>query len=216
MVSSSHRMFFTGLLCWMVFGLSFSAFSIDHAVKWVEDERPEVIQLVYFKGKLLRDQVLLTWMSAVDLEHNGFSVEMKLNNQSWEKIGWIEATSESFDSPEYKFVFEDLMTGQYYFRLVQEDMFGVETFSNVVSLHFTGQPDSIVAYTDKESALLFFEGPPSERVEHVMLFDFSGNVVFETDHLESGNMVSIAHLASGQYVLECDYNGVRARTHVMF
>jgi hypothetical protein len=173
------------------------------------------MDLVYFKGKLLRDQVLLTWMSAVDLESDGFSVEMKLNNQPWEKIGWIEAPSESTATPEYKFLFEDLMTGQYYFRLVQEDLFGVETYSNVVSLHFTGQPNSLVAFPDKENTFLYFDGPPVGRLERVMLFDFSGNLVLEKGQLETGQMVPVAHLASGQYMLECEFDGIRARTHVI-
>lgn len=205
-----------GLTCMFIFFSPQSSFAAQPVSVSYDEGSPYVIDLIYFKGKMLRDQVVFYWMSAADTEPNGFSVEMKVNDQSWEKIGWVDAASESVNFVEYQFTFQDYMTGEYHFRLVQEDLFGVESYSNIISMHYTGQPNSLLAYTNPGKELLFFDGPPQGSVNRILLVDFAGNIIYETDKPAAGSNLPIAGIPSGQYMLECEFQGIRARTSVIF
>lgn len=171
------------------------------------------IDLVYFKGKMDREQVRLSWMSSTELESTGFSVEMKIDDQPWERIGWVEAYSESWHAPEYTFEIEDLMTGQYFFRLHQIDEFGNESFSEIVSMNFTGQPNSLLAYPNPMNNYLYVEGPAEESITSVALFDLEGSLVQESSN--PGNSIEIQQVPPGNYYLKCIYKGIIAQTMVI-
>jgi hypothetical protein len=171
------------------------------------------MDLVYFKGKMNREQVRLSWMSSAELESVGFSVQMKIDNQPWEKIGYVDAYSESWHAPEYTFEIEDLMTGQYFFRLFQTDEYGNDSYSEIVSMNFTGQPNSLLAYPNPMNNYLYVEGPTEESISSVALFDLDGSLVLESS--DPGNSIEIQQIPPGSYFLKCIYKGIIAQTKVI-
>ena len=171
------------------------------------------MDLMYFKGKMLMDRILLSWMSAAETESNGFIVQMQIDDQPWEKVGWVDAYSESWHAPEYAFEIEDLMTGQYFFRLQQSDEYGNETFSEIISMNYTGQPNSLLAYPNPANNFIYVNGPSEESIKSVALFDLDGLLVYESP--EPGNSISIDKIPAGKYFLKCIYEEIIAETKVV-
>jgi hypothetical protein len=183
----------------------------------IEDKKSlklkSTMDLMYFKGKMLMDRILLSWMSAAENESNGFTIQMKIDDQPWEKVGWVDAYSESWHAPEYLFEIEDLMTGQYFFRLQQSDENGNETFSEIISMNYTGQPNSLLAYPNSTNNFIYVNGPSEESIKTVALFDLDGILVYESP--EPGNSISIDQIPAGKYLLKCIYEEIIAETKVV-
>lgn len=79
---------------------------------------------------------LLTWTTATEQNNRGFFVErMTTSSDLWEKVGFEASKVTNSNSPVgYTFVDRNVSIGTYKYRLVQMDLDGTETVSNVAEV----------------------------------------------------------------------------------
>lgn len=171
------------------------------------------MDLLYFKGKMVNDRIILSWMPTTVVQDGRYSVMLQVTGQPWETIGWLDTYSESWDAAEYMYEIEDLMTGQYFFRIKQVDPDGSESFSEIISLSYTGQPNSILVYPNPANDYLFVYGPTLDEIKRIALFDQTGQMILESN--DESSAISTSNIPHGLYTLICEYGDIVAKTKVV-
>jgi hypothetical protein len=105
------------------------------ALAEVTDNVP--VELASFSAFALNDGVKLEWMTASELNNNGFEIERSLNTQAdFITIGFVEGNGTTTAINNYSYTDRLELTGmqKIYYRLKQIDYDGTASYSNVVNV----------------------------------------------------------------------------------
>ncbi len=170
------------------------------------------IKLISFASESKPDHVLLKWETSWEENNAFFRIERSLSDLNFESIGFVSGngTHDGF----IKYSFKDLKPhqGVNYYRLVDIDINGNESFSKVIRENFDWENQTdldLLVYPNpvdsgEEVQIQFdFDQINEEAVFH--LFDTEGKLL-NSEHLEKSTssgplIVSTQGLSSGIYVL---------------
>lgn len=82
------------------------------------------VELSGFISSIERNNVLLNWSTASELNNSGFDVERCDENEIWQKIGFVQGFGTISSSKNYSFEDRQLNPGKYKYRLRQVDFNG--------------------------------------------------------------------------------------------
>ncbi|MFN0216001.1 MAG: reprolysin-like metallopeptidase, partial [Saprospiraceae bacterium] len=97
------------------------------------------VELLEFSARLQgKNGALLSWATASEKDNRGFEIQQATKNEtkglSFEPVGFVEGKGNSALRNDYGFELNELLPGEYYFRLRQIDFDGSESYSPVRSL----------------------------------------------------------------------------------
>ena len=93
------------------------------------------VELAFFTGKLIDNEVELRWRTETEVNNYGFSVERTTDNLLWSSIGFVDGHGNSNSPKEYSFSdFNIGRTDRYYYRLKQIDNDGTFEYSDIVTV----------------------------------------------------------------------------------
>jgi len=92
------------------------------------------VELVSFSASAEGNSVLVNWMTATEVNNQGFSVERKIANGSFVNAGFVSGRGNSLEPTAYSFVDKGLESGKYIYRLKQVDYDGTTTYSAEVEV----------------------------------------------------------------------------------
>ena len=100
---------------------------------------PVPVELVSFKGNMVDGNVVLSWMTATELNNKGFEIERSRkpgvrSQNEWKTLGFVEGKGTTTEVNSYSFTDKNLSTGNYQYRLKQIDYDGSFEYSNVVEV----------------------------------------------------------------------------------
>ena len=180
------------------------------------------VELTSFRGNLVDGNVILSWVTASEINNLGFEIQRAsytgLSGQKdWLKIGFVKGKGTSTGHNEYSFTDEQINPGRFLYRLRQKDFDGTVTCSNEIEINFS--------LPDEYSLSQNFPNPfnPSTKIKYtvpqyswiqIKVFDILGNeiealvnelkpagkyeVEFNAENLSGG--VYFYQLRSGNYV----------------
>jgi hypothetical protein len=95
---------------------------------------PLPVELVSFNFILNRNDVILNWKTATEINNFGFDIERNsaLQGVAWEKVGFVKGNGTSNSPKEYSYVDKSLKNKKYQYRLKQIDNDGSYTYSQIV------------------------------------------------------------------------------------
>jgi hypothetical protein len=109
------------------------------------------VELASFSADVNDDNVLLKWSTATELNNRGFEVErskvsqrdgkpksQKSNEQSWNKVVFIEGKGTTTETVQYSYVDRPETAGKYTYRLKQIDFDGTVSYSNTIEVDISG------------------------------------------------------------------------------
>ncbi|MBK7378752.1 MAG: T9SS type A sorting domain-containing protein [Ignavibacteriales bacterium] len=166
------------------------------------------VELVFFKGELISDEIILTWITASELNNYGFEVQKSFDKETWEKIGFVIGKGTSTEISYYSFTHSILKSGKSYYRLKQVDYDGTYKYSEVIEVE---------ASTPKEFSLKQnFPNPfnpsttinftiPEKSFVTLKIYDMLGREVAElvNEELETGSFektFEASSFSSGVYI----------------
>ena len=156
------------------------------------------------------NSVLLNWATATENNSKGFWIERSTNNgNTWLDLDFVPSNAKSGNSSsilDYSYIDISPMAGANVYRLKQEDLDGTTSFSNSVSVNYTG--------TTGSSNLLLITPNPVENVLNIKslivnnaaykIFNISGQVVKQSTI--NSNSISVEELTPGIYFLQIQSN----------
>lgn len=92
------------------------------------------VELISFTAELINGKAYLHWVTATEVNNQGFEVEISSDNKNFEKIGFVPGYGTSAEQHSYSFEFNNLLSGKNYFRLRQIDFDGTFEYSSVAEI----------------------------------------------------------------------------------
>ena len=99
------------------------------------------VELVSFRAKTQKGNVMLTWQTASEVNNNGFEIERASISSgaelSWQKIGFVKGNGSTTTAKDYSFTDKPKGGTEFQYRLKQIDFDGTFRYSNVVKASLT-------------------------------------------------------------------------------
>jgi photosystem II stability/assembly factor-like uncharacterized protein len=181
------------------------------------------VELVSFKAEVHNNNVLLSWITASEINNRGFEIERseksearrKNTNEDWVMIGFIEGNGTTTETQSYSFSDNEVLSGNYLYRLKQIDYDGKFEYSNIIEVElripyefFLSQnypnpfnPTTQINYSIKEAGLV-----------HLKVYDILGKEIatLVNENKEAGNYsidFDAFQLPSGVYFYQLRTSG---------
>jgi hypothetical protein len=164
------------------------------------------VELVYFKGKAVDAQNVLTWETATEINVENFEVESSLDSKSFQKIGQVVAKN----SPSVYELSDNAVAHLMYYRLRTNDRDGKSTVSNVITLEnkstaIAQTKPRIHAYPNPVSAVLTIENAQGQNLEIVNTL---GQVVLRFEKAKEMTKINVSALPNGVYIVKTAHERV--------
>jgi hypothetical protein len=167
------------------------------------------VELFSFSAIIYRENVILKWRTATEVNNYGFDVEHKNIDEEWNSLGFVKGNGNSNSPKEYEFIDKKISNaGKYYYRLKQIDNSGSYRYSKAIFVDF----DAPAKYDLKQNypnpfnpeTAISFTLPDNEYIS-LKIFNTLGE---EVQTLFEGNLNAGTHtyffnrkeLASGLYI----------------
>jgi photosystem II stability/assembly factor-like uncharacterized protein len=97
------------------------------------------VELTFFTASYGYNAVNLNWMTATEINNQGFEIQKQGSNKhstisSWGKIGFVQGFGTTTEPKSYSFKDNDITTGTYKYRLKQIDFNGSFKYSNEIEV----------------------------------------------------------------------------------
>jgi hypothetical protein len=96
-----------------------------------------------FKGEQKENTVMLNWITANEHNSKEFLIQRSHNKTDWSVLGSVAAAGNSSNLSTYFFTDVKPVTGNNYYRLIQQDIDGKSGYSKIVNIDFKIENQSI-------------------------------------------------------------------------
>lgn len=182
------------------------------------------VDLLAFRARPGKDQVLLSWVTASELNNDRFEVEHSLDAETFVQVGTVRGVGTTQDVQTYQFAHPVDQSGTHYYRLRQVDTDGTFTYSPVVSVQVSVASQGLQArlYPNPNLSGRFFLRLPKDPVQpdlsaqaspevYVQVSDLSGRVLVRKKGTvqHAGDLFSfdLSGLPKGVFVARLSYAG---------
>ncbi|MEM6697498.1 MAG: T9SS type A sorting domain-containing protein [Bacteroidota bacterium] len=173
---------------------SFSPFSVSSDITVLP------VELLYFYGEKVDDQVRLNWETATELNNDYFEVEWSTNTKTFKPIGQVKGAGTTLEKQSYELLHPNPAAGINYYRLKQFDFDGSFEYSDIVAVKFD---------SNSKDELSVFPNPSSNTTVSVLtnqtgtlqVFNVAGQLVLEIAELNRST-IDISQLNAGIYFVK--------------
>lgn len=163
------------------------------------------VELTLFTAQLYEHQVSLHWQTATETNNQGFEIERKLENENWERIGFVEGHGTKTNPQVYSFNDDvsNINSTSFIYRLKQIDYDGSFEYSDEVEVLNSAIPDD---YSISQNYPNPFN--PSTVISYQL--PVSGNITLKVYDALGNEVVTLADgfKPSGSYEIEWDAGSV--------
>lgn len=145
------------------------------------------VELVSFNVSVIDNIVLLSWITATEINNQGFEIErsQNLNGKSqndWKILGFVDGNGTTTEPKTYSFIDEKLSPGIYSYRLKQVDFDGSYEYLDIIEVkvglpsnYYLSQnyPNPFNPETNIDYII------PEETLVNISLYDISGKKIKE-------------------------------------
>ena len=100
--------------------------------KWDSNVLP--VELTSFTAQAQDQTIILNWVTATELNNNGFEIQRKVLESDFATVGFVKGEGTTTNQIEYSYVDKNLADGKYFYRLKQVDFNGDYDYSNTIEV----------------------------------------------------------------------------------
>lgn len=181
------------------------------------DPQPLPVDLVAFTATVAGETIRLDWQTASEQNNDHFQVQRSSDGHNFTTIGTVAGNGNSNRTIDYSLVDRNPLSGINYYRLVQVDFDGTETFSPVISATFSGVNQQLKIYPNPTQGIVQIVRP-SIAAENIRLSvqDTRGITVMDQIHSaqagENSIRLDISSLPAGVYYLSVESVAIERST----
>jgi Secretion system C-terminal sorting domain len=166
------------------------------------------ITLISFTASVVDKQVELNWSTSAEINNNFFTVQRSTEAVIWESIQQVGGSGNSTTVSSYTAFDQNPFAGKSYYRLMQTDLDGKQTYSSISSVNF-GNPSSIITiYPNPATANIRIAFSSVGQYE-VTLLNSKGQMMINPVLSKGDNLVlNVSNIESGIYFLRIDQKTV--------
>ncbi len=177
------------------------------------------VELTAFSAAVNKNDVLLNWTTATELNNLGFEIQRKDKEGKFESLDFINGKGTTTEINEYSFVDSKVDAGNYTYRLMQKDFDGTFAYSQEVEVEISlpleysleqNYPNPFNPTTTISYSI------PSDNFVTIKLYDVLGNEVITlvNEQKQAGRydmLFNASNIASGVYYYQIN-SGTFAQT----
>ena len=166
------------------------------------------VELSSFTANANNNKVFLRWRTETELNNYGFEIERSVDNNSWNKIAFVEGNGNSNSTKKYLYIDNFPPFGKVYYRLKQIDNDGKFEFSNVINVDLNVS-SSVVLHQNypnpfNPTTTIEYSLPTNSYVS-LKVYDLLGRevITLKNEHQVAGKYsvkFNGSNLASGIYI----------------
>ncbi|MDZ7624522.1 MAG: T9SS type A sorting domain-containing protein [Ignavibacteriaceae bacterium] len=180
------------------------------------------VELTSFTANTDKNDVLLTWNTATEVNNQGFEIQRKTNGE-FQRVGFVEGKGTTTEVQNYLFRDKNLLSGAYTYRLKQMDYDGSFAYSDEVeidieqpSVFYLGQnyPNPFNPSTNIKYSI------PADGIVTLKVYDILGKEVstLVNEYQQAGTFDVVfdgSNLASGVYYYQLITSDLTATKKLM-
>jgi len=167
---------------------------------------PLPVELLTFTGERDRDEVVLRWTTASEVNNDHFTLERSTDKEKFISIGRVDGSGNSTVNNEYSFTDKEPGRGINYYRLVQMDYDGHATEYPVVALRFDAEDRTELFPNPVKDISQLSYNSDIDKIIHVKVFDAKGQLLVSgEERVRKGNnaiAIDLASLPQGVYFMQ--------------
>lgn len=160
------------------------------------------VKLKFFDAKTVSGSVRLDWQTVTEINSLHFAVDRSNNGRTWETIGMVNATGDSYLPVNYSYTDKDPSTGNNYYRLRTVDRDGTEEISNTVQVNVTSLSQGISVYPIPASSAIYVKGIAGNSNLSYIITDPEGKTIRTGTLTTPVQQIDIQDLKNGIYFLK--------------
>ncbi len=139
------------------------------------------MQLTVFKAiAQVNKTALLQWQTVNEESLAGFTVEKSMDGSTFSSIGFVTSTGNSNVKLNYSTIDQNPFIGINYYRLKLTDIDGKFSYSNVATVHITGDGFSLSTSPNPAKNILFVQATGSNEPAALVITDLNGKILQQT------------------------------------
>lgn len=176
------------------------------------------VEMSHFNAKVENNErVLLDWATQNELDNSHFNVQRSVDGSTWETIGLVYGRGNSHSLSEYEAYDEDPYAGVSFYRLVQVDLDGTETPTEVKAVEIVRTEKEVSIYpvpAIDEVTVELGEEVKGEAV--VMAYDMAGRMYFiPTIPSATKLYLDVNDLPEGMYTLSIQTDNLTSQQRLI-
>jgi hypothetical protein len=163
-----------------------------------------------FEANQQGNDVLVSWVTASELNNDRFEVERSNDGMQFIHIGTRNGQGTTSVMHQYSLIDEEPKAGINYYRLRQIDLDGTENLSDPVAVVFRQSDAPISIIHDAIHGALVIQATNEAGLARVTLFDAAGKTILHHESMVEDNwsgVISLPELSKGIYLIRCELNG---------
>ncbi len=159
------------------------------------------IQLISFEAKQQNEAVVLSWITATEVNNDYFTVERSIDGVQFDFVANIKGAGNSNQIQNYSYFDRFNNEDGVYYRIKQTDYDGKFSYSDVVYVAKSVQKSELVSvYPNPSETNLITFSATSPELYNLAILTLSGQVL-QTQELTS-SQISLPELTKGMYILQ--------------
>ncbi len=156
------------------------------------------ITLLSFTGKRQdKNNILLQWKIATEINNAGFEVEMAENGQDFQKVAFVEVKGNSNQIKNYELGIKNEKGCYFRLKQIEKDKNNVFAYSNVVFID--GFTQEIALFPNPVSEYLTLENLPQNA--KIAIIDALGREKLNTSSAETTLKINVKNWQKGLYLV---------------
>lgn len=169
--------------------------------------RPLPITLVQFAAREKEGAVVLSWVTAQEIDNEAFLVERSVDGIRFETVQRLAGKGNSETRQEYSYTDRLLPHAErVYYRLKQVDIDGAYTYSPVISVALENKKSKIAVYPNPVGTQFQVALPAGSAEGLLHIYNASG-VLMASQKLTTTITISSSHWSTGTYYLQLHSGG---------
>ena len=161
------------------------------------------VTLANFDAAQKSGKVTLTWNTILELNNDGFEIERRIGNGTYQRIAFVDSKAPGGNGTAYSYSFDDnsaLPKGVTYYRLKQVDFDGRATYSEIRAVRSANGTLVLSVYPNPSRGTTNVAIPAGTGMVDVTLSDFTGKSLQQWTGLNTSNL-QLTNLKPGMYTL---------------
>ena len=153
------------------------------------------VELNSFSCHEKSNHILLQWSTLSEQNNKGFRIEKSVDGRSWEFLHFEKGIGESIDFTQYKYKDESALPGLNYYRIIQEDFDGRETYSKTISIRYSERL-KVEVFPNPVSEFLQIKNKKADEI--IQVYNSNGTRIFTGNN----NELNVSNFQQGLYYIK--------------
>lgn len=141
------------------------------------------VELVSFNGRIEKDKIVLSWITASELNNQGFYIEKSIDKSNWFSLGFVEGKGTTSEINYYSFIDKEIDSGIQFYRLKQIDYDGSFKYSEMIEINSGLTVTSFHLFQNypnpfNSTTRITYQVPQKSLIK-ISLYDIKGEKVLE-------------------------------------